>query len=42
MVQGSVKNGVADLRLLPANEVLEMEPSINPGVVAALWAPQAE
>ena len=38
MVQG-VKNGVADLRLLPANEVLEMEPSINPGVVAALWAP---
>lgn len=33
------KNGVAGLRILEKNEVLEMEPNINPDIHCALYAP---
>ncbi|NLX71382.1 MAG: NAD(P)/FAD-dependent oxidoreductase [Clostridiales bacterium] len=32
-------NGVEDLKILSAEEVLKLEPNINTNVIAALWAP---
>ena len=36
-----VKNGVPDLRIVERGELLEMEPNIADGVIAALYAPTA-
>jgi len=38
MDQG-IKNGVTGLKILPAEEVLKMEPRLNSSIKAALWAP---
>ncbi len=35
------KNGVRELEIISAERTLEMEPNINPGVLAALYAPTA-
>lgn len=35
------KNGVPGLKILSAQEVLQMEPNINSNIIAALWAPSA-
>lgn len=35
------QNGVTDLRIIDKEEILELEPNINPSAIAGLWAPTA-
>ena len=39
LMEQGIKNGVNGLKILPAEEVLKMEPNLNPSIKAALWAP---
>ncbi|MCL2672045.1 MAG: NAD(P)/FAD-dependent oxidoreductase [Clostridiales bacterium] len=41
LLQRGRENGVPDLRILPRDEVLEIEPALSGEVVAALYAPTA-
>ena len=41
LMDRGVQNGVPGLRLLSGEEVLHMEPEVNPAVMAALYAPSA-
>eukprot|EP00301_Raphidiophrys_heterophryoidea_P016880 c26580_g1_i1.p1 GENE.c26580_g1_i1~~c26580_g1_i1.p1 ORF type:complete len:535 (-),score=125.61 c26580_g1_i1:209-1780(-) len=40
-MENGVKNGVTSLRLLDREEVIAIEPHVNPNVVAALYCPDA-
>jgi glycerol-3-phosphate dehydrogenase len=41
LYQQGLNNNVRDLRILERDEILDMEPNINPDVVASLYAPSA-
>ncbi len=41
LMDRGMKNGVQNLRILDREELLSMEPNLNPSVKASLWAPSA-
>ena len=41
LYENAIKNGVPDVRIIEHDEILKLEPNLNPGVECALYAPSA-
>ena len=41
LYENGLKNNVPQMRIIVRNEILQMEPNLNPEVICALYAPTA-